>query len=141
MKIECYYYTEEKAARTKRMERMQQGYSDEKTLEVEMISDVVFQKQERFREFIPEAMEVAERLRANLLIDIDPEGMSGCLAFVGEELIFEDTEGDFLRRLMKSSNEFEAKVSVDTGQDGPTDLDGLPQIEFWFDFHEETELR
>lgn len=137
MKIECYYYTEEKAMRAKRME---QSHSDEKTLEIVALSEAALQKQERFRELIPEAMEVAERLRANLLIDIDPEGITGCLTFVGEELIFEDTEGEFLRHLMKSSSAFEVKVSVDTGEGGPTDLDGLPQIDFWFDFYEEEEL-
>ena len=38
------------------------------------------------------------------------------------------------------ADDIAVKLSVDVGDGTPADIDGIVQMEFWFDFYEEVEL-
>ena len=55
-------------------------------------------------------------------------------------MAFADEEKQILDRLTESADDVDVKLSVDVGDGSPTDIDGIVQMEFWFDFYEEIEL-
>lgn len=76
----------------------------------------------------------ARREYANLLVDV--EELSGCIIFVGEELNYTEELKEFMQTLISAADEVHIRPSADTGGSDPTDIDGLAQVEYWFDFYQ-----
>ncbi|MGN1031286.1 MAG: hypothetical protein ACI4PQ_06745 [Butyricicoccaceae bacterium] len=159
MKIERYYYTKSRAAWKHCMEnrhcfRSEQEDCDSIESGIEAVDEALRalmpepsqrvctilnpKKCERFGRLAGEAIELAERIRANLLIE--EEGFSASIILIGESLACGGREKQLLNRLLAAADDVAFKVSVDTGEGMATDIDGLAQLEFWFDLYEETEL-
>lgn len=90
----------------------------------------------QFQSLIEESITLAKTIRANLLIDIDPNDLTASIIFVGEEMTFTLAKKNLLCRLTEAADELTVKRSADSGQNSPLDLEGLVQMEFWFDFYE-----
>ena len=67
------------------------------------------------------------------------EGLSGCIIFVGEELNYTGDLKEFMQTLNQRGRRGTHTASVDVGGEGPTDIDGLAQVEYWFDFYQTIE--
>lgn len=85
-----------------------------------------------------EAIELAKAVRTNLLVNV--ENLIASIILVGDDMAFAGEEKQILDRLTESTDDVDVKLSVDVGQSSPTDIDGLVQMEFWFDFYEEIDL-
>lgn len=85
-----------------------------------------------------EAIELAKAVRANLLVNV--ENLIASIILVGDDMAFAGEEKQILDRLTESADDVDVKLSVDVGQSSPTNIDGLVQMEFWFDFYEEIDL-
>ena len=46
---------------------------------------------------------------------------------------------EFMQTLISAADEVHIRPSVDVGGKGPTDIDGLAQVEYWFDFYQTIE--
>ena len=95
-------------------------------------------KYKEFKELVNEAIELARAVRANLLVNV--ENLTASIILVGDDMAFADEEKQILDRLTESADDVDVKLSVDVGDGSPTDIDGIVQMEFWFDFYEEVEL-
>lgn len=95
-------------------------------------------KYSEFRGLVNEAIELAKAVRANLLVNV--ENLTASIILVGDDMAFADEEKQILDRLTEAADDMAVKLSVNVGQGSPTDIDGLVQMEFWFDFYEEVEL-
>ena len=95
-------------------------------------------KYKEFKELVNEAIELARTVRANLLVR--EENLTASVILVGDDMAFSGEEKQILDRLTELADEVAVKLSVDVGDGTPTDIDGIVQMEFWFDFYEEIEL-
>lgn len=95
-------------------------------------------KYSEFRGLVNEAIELARTVRANLLVR--EENLTASVILVGDDMAFSGEEKQILDRLTELADEVAVKLSVDVGDGTPTDIDGIVQMEFWFDFYEEIEL-
>ena len=95
-------------------------------------------KYKEFKELVNEAIELARAVRANLLVNL--ENLTASIILVGDDMAFADEEKQILDRLTELADDVAVKLSVDVGDGSPTDIDGIVQMEFWFDFYEEVEL-
>lgn len=95
-------------------------------------------KYSEFRGLVNEAIELARAVRANLLVNV--ENLTASIILVGDDMAFADEEKQILDRLTESADDVDVKLSVDVGDGSPTDIDGIVQMEFWFNFYEEVEM-
>ena len=95
-------------------------------------------KYKEFKELVNEAIELAKAVRANLLVNV--ENLTASIILVGDDMAFAGEEKQILDRLTELADDVAVKLSVDVGDGSPTDIDGIVQMEFWFDFYEEMEL-
>ena len=95
-------------------------------------------KYREFKELANEAVELARAVRANLLVNV--ENLTASIILVGNDMAFSGEEKQILDRLTELADEVAVKLSVDVGDGSPTDIDGIVQMEFWFDFYEEVEM-
>ena len=95
-------------------------------------------KYKEFKELVNEAIELAKAVRANLLVNV--ENLTASIILVGDDMAFAGEEKQILDRLTELADDVAVKLSVDVGDGSPTDIDGIVQMEFWFDFYEEVEL-
>ena len=95
-------------------------------------------KYKEFKELVNEAIELAKAVRANLLVNV--ENLTASIILVGNDMAFAGEEKQILDRLTELADDVAVKLSVDVGDGSPTDIDGIVQMEFWFDFYEEIEL-
>ena len=96
-------------------------------------------KYKEFKELVNEAIELARAVSANLLVNV--ENLTASIILVGNDMAFAGEEKQILDRLTELADDIAVKLSVDVGDGSPTDIDGIVQMEFWFDFYEEIELR
>ena len=87
---------------------------------------------------VNDAIELAREVRANLLVR--EENLTASIILVGDDMAFSGEEKQILDRLTELADDVAVKLSVDVGDGSPTDIDGIVQMEFWFDFYEEVEL-
>lgn len=95
-------------------------------------------KYRQFKKVVNDAIELARAVRANLLVNV--ENLTASIILVGDDMAFAGEEKQILDRLTESADDVDVKLSVDVGDGSPTDIDGIVQMEFWFDFYEEVEL-
>ena len=95
-------------------------------------------KYKEFKELVNEAIELARAVRANLLVR--EENLTASIILVGDDMAFSGEEKQILDKLTELADDIAVKLSVDVGDGSPTDIDGIVQMEFWFDFYEEIEL-
>ena len=95
-------------------------------------------KYRQFKKVVNDAIELARAVRANLLVR--EENLTASVILVGDDMAFSGEEKQILDRLTELADEVAVKLSVDVGDGTPTDIDGIVQMEFWFDFYEEIEL-
>ena len=95
-------------------------------------------KYSEFRGLVNEAIELARTVRANLLVR--EENLTASIILVGDDMAFSGEEKQILDRLTELADDVAVKLSVDVGDGSPTDIDGIVQMEFWFDFYEEVEM-
>ena len=95
-------------------------------------------KYRQFKKVVNDAIELARAVRANLLVR--EENLTASIILVGDDMAFSGEEKQILDRLTELADDVAVKLSVDVGDGSPTDVDGLVQMEFWFDFYEEIEL-
>ena len=95
-------------------------------------------KYREFKELANEAVELARAVRANLLVNV--ENLTASIILVGNDMAFSGEEKQILDRLTELADDIAVKLSVDVGDGSPTDIDGIVQMEFWFDFYKEIEL-
>ena len=95
-------------------------------------------KYRQFKKVVNDAIELARAVRANLLVR--EENLTASIILVGNNLAFVGEEKQILDRLTEVADDIAVKLSVDVGDGTPTDIDGIVQMEFWFDFYEEMEL-
>lgn len=95
-------------------------------------------KYKEFKELVNEAIELARVVRANLLVNM--ENLTASIILVGDDMAFAGEEKQMLDKLTESADDVDVKLSVDVGDGSPTDIDGIVQMEFWFNFYEEIEL-
>lgn len=164
MKIRKYFYREYKRALEQRWEKLGQVLKEKKErisrltqkeqeeiqernlkeiqqlmeelmpLPSETYTFINITKYELFCTLAKNSIHYARNGNANLLVDV--EGLSGCIIFVGDELNYTGDEKEFLQSLISAADEVHVRPSVDIGENGPTDIDGLPQVEYWFDFYQ-----
>lgn len=169
MRIERYYYTECKEEAEPQIKEMQehlllqqeaiQELPEEEQMEQhevqkesvnKLLSEIMPQpseictiinpeKHRLFAELAEESISLAKELGANLLAYT--ENTIGCITFVGEELGYIEKHKAMLEKLIAASDEVHVALSADTGEGGPTDVDGLVRMEFWFDFYAVTTLK
>lgn len=96
-------------------------------------------KYRQFKKVVNDAIELARAVRANLLVR--EENLTASIILVGNDMAFAGEEKQILERLTELADDVAVKLSVDVGDGTPTDIDGIVQMEFWFDFYEEVELR
>ena len=96
-------------------------------------------KYRQFKKVVNDAIELARAVRANLLVR--EENLTASIILVGNDMAFAGEEKQILERLTELADDVAVKLSVDVGDGTPTDIDGIVQMEFWFDFYEEIELR
>ena len=65
------------------------------------------------------------------------ENLTASIILVGNDMAFAGEEKQILERLTELADDVAVKLSVDVGDGTPTDIDGIVQMEFWFDFYEE----
>ena len=172
MKIERYFYSEEKAAWEQQLEEMHrrqealyllENRSDTRIEDIdsadcmEWICETLDEskntfladqppiytianpkKYRQFKKVVNNAIELAREVRANLLVR--EENLTASVILVGDDMAFSGEEKQILDRLTELADEVAVKLSVDVGDGTPTDIDGIVQMEFWFDFYEEIEL-
>lgn len=157
MRIERYYYTNAKKEQDK-LEKKRKAAKQipiERKQTTEQAVDAVLSKLfpdsaeiytiadpkkfTRFREMAEIAIDLAEETGANLLIEA--EEMTGCIIFVSEELGGRDEQKMILNTIGAISDEIYIRVSADTGEGSAIDLDGLVQLEFWFDLYRSVEKK
>lgn len=95
-------------------------------------------KYRKFKKVVNDAIELARAVRANLLVR--EENLTASIILVGNDMAFAGEEKQILERLTELADDVAVKLSVDVGDGTPTDIDGIVQMEFWFDFYEEVEL-
>ena len=95
-------------------------------------------KYDLFSELLAVAVELAANLCARLIIDEDI--FTGCFTFIVDELNATHTSSPQFYILTSTADEISIKLSVDTGEHLPTDIDGMIQYEFWYDYHYETSV-
>ena len=95
-------------------------------------------KYRQFKKVVNDAIELARAVRANLLVR--EENLTASIILVGDDMAFSGEEKQILDRLTELADEVAVKLSVDVGDGSPTDIDGIVQMEFWFDFYEEVEM-
>ena len=95
-------------------------------------------KYRQFKKVVNDAIELARAVRANLLVR--EENFTASIILVGDDMAFSGEEKQILDRLTELADDVAVKLSVDVGDGTPTDIDGIVQMEFWFDFYEEIEL-
>ena len=95
-------------------------------------------KYRQFKKVVNDAIELAGAVRANLLVR--EENLTASVILVGDDMAFTGEEKQILDRLTELADDVAVKLSVDVGDDSPTDIDGIVQMEFWFDFYEEVEM-
>ena len=95
-------------------------------------------KYRQFKKVVNDAIELARAVRANLLVR--EENLTASIILVGDDMAFSGEEKQILDRLTELADDVAVKLSVDVGDGSPTDIDGIVQMEFWFDFYEEVEL-
>ena len=95
-------------------------------------------KYRQFKKVVNDAIELARAVRANLLVR--EENLTASIILVGNDMAFAGEEKQILERLTELADDVAVKLSVDVGDGTPTDIDGIVQMEFWFDFYEEVEL-
>ena len=96
-------------------------------------------KYSEFRGLVNEAIELARTVRANLLVR--EENLTASIILVGDDMAFSGEEKQILDRLTELADDVAVKLSVDVGDGSPTDIDGIVQMEFWFDFYKESESK
>lgn len=95
-------------------------------------------KYRQFKKVVNNAIELARKVRANVLVR--EENLTASIILVGDDMAFSGEEKQILDRLTELADDVAVKLSVDVGDGTPTDIDGIVQMEFWFDFYEEVEL-
>ena len=95
-------------------------------------------KYRQFKKVVNDAIELARAVRANLLVR--EENLTASIILVGDDMAFSGEEKQILDRLTESADDVAVKLSVDVGDGTPMDIDGIVQMEFWFDFYEKIEL-
>lgn len=95
-------------------------------------------KYRQFKKVVNDAIELARAVRANLLVR--EENLTASIILVGDDMAFSGEEKQILDRLTELADDVAVKLSVDVGDGSPTDIDGIVQMEFWFDFYEEVEM-
>ena len=95
-------------------------------------------KYRQFKKVVNDAIELARAVRANLLVR--EENLTASIILVGNDMAFAGEEKQILERLTELADDVAVKLSVDVGDGSPTDIDGIVQMEFWFDFYEEVEM-
>ena len=95
-------------------------------------------KYRQFKKVVNDAIELARAVRANLLVR--EENLTASIILVGNDMAFSGEEKQILDRLTELADDVAVKLSVDVGDGSPTDIDGIVQMEFWFDFYEEVEM-
>ena len=95
-------------------------------------------KYRQFKKVVNDAIELARAVRANLLVR--EENFTASIILVGDDMAFSGEEKQILDRLTELADDVAVKLSVDVGDGTPTDIDGIVQMEFGFDFYEEIEL-
>ena len=95
-------------------------------------------KYRQFKKVVNDAIELARAVRANLLVR--EENLTASIILVGNNMAFVGEEKQILDRLTEVADDIAVKLSVDVGDGTPADIDGIVQMEFWFDFYEEVEL-
>ena len=95
-------------------------------------------KYRQFKKVVNDAIELAREVRANLLVR--EENLTASIILVGDDMAFSGEEKQILDRLTELADDIAVKLSVDVGDGSPTDIDGIVQMEFWFDFYKEIEL-
>ena len=95
-------------------------------------------KYRQFKKVVNDAIELARAVRANLLVR--EENFTASIILVGDDMAFSGEEKQILDRLTELADDVAVKLSVDVGDGSPTDIDGIVQMEFWFDFYEEVEM-
>ena len=95
-------------------------------------------KYRQFKKVVNDAIELAREVRANLLVR--EENFTASIILVGNDMAFSGEEKQMLDKLTELADDIAVKLSVDVGDGTPTDIDGIVQMEFWFDFYEEMEL-
>lgn len=163
MKIERYYYSENKAywdslleetregaeARIKAMEELSEE-DREKVLskQMEAVTELLSKlmplpeevctvvnpsKYNKFLELADASAAFAEELFVNLLVFT--EGLTGCISFVAEEFVCFSRQMEMFGELTAAADEIHIATSVDMGEGSPTDIDEGIRVEFWFDFY------
>ena len=92
-------------------------------------------KYRQFKKVVNDAIELARAVRANLLVR--EENLTASIILVGNNMAFVGEEKQILDRLTEVADDIAVKLSVDVGDGTPTDIDGIVQMEFWFDFYVE----
>lgn len=168
MKIERFFYSEAKSAWEQQLEEMHRRQEDLYLLEnrsedidsahcMEWICETLDEskstlpadqppvytianpkKYRQFKKVVNDAIELARAVRANLLVR--EENLTASIILVGNDMAFSGEEKQILDRLTELADEVAVKLSVDVGDGSPTDIDGIVQMEFWFDFYEEVEM-
>ena len=95
-------------------------------------------KYRQFKKVVNDAIELARAVRANLLVR--EENLTASIILVGNNMAFVGEEKQILDRLTEVADDIAVKLSVVVGDGTPTDIDGIVQMEFWFDFYEEIDL-
>ena len=92
-------------------------------------------KYRQFKKVVDDAIELARAVRANLLVR--EENLTASIILVGNNMAFVGEEKQILDRLTELADDVAVKLSVDVGDGTPTDIYGIVQMEFWFDFYVE----
>ena len=161
MRIEKYYYSEYKTAYNELQKEMQERIHGQieaqqgllatnehvdknKTIE-DMLSTlkqpseycaIIYPaKYDLFSVLAKFCTDLAKSLKANLLVYT--EELTGWIILVGETMHCENKDKTIIEKLISAADGIHITSSVDTGTGSPTDIDGVVQLAFWFDFYVE----
>lgn len=154
MRIERFFFSDKKEEWKRYIERVQESLSERNELDCmddeedmgravdEMLAPIQTNsciivdpgKYCRFCALAEESVSLAEELGANLLIDT--EDFTGCIAFVCEEMNLTKEMKSKFERFAAEADEVHIKLSSDFGENSPTDIEGMIQLEYWFDYYQ-----
>lgn len=85
-----------------------------------------------FQKMVEPSVKVARALFANLKIYV--EDWSGAIFFLCPEMYFEDDLKDYLKQAILSADYIRPDVSINANNNSSLDIDGMPELDIWFDF-------
>lgn len=95
---------------------------------------VLPEKIEIFQKMVEPSVKAARDLCANLMLYI--EDWCGAIFFLCSDMYFQCELKDYLQQIIPHADYIRPDVSMNVNHNSPIDIDGLPELDIWFDFFE-----